>query len=412
MGYATKKQLDYAQQIATALGIKVPEQRDFDTINNFIVDNRQEFYQTKNQEVRNAIVENISIISIAHELGMTPVKKGRYYSLKEHDSVMIDPERNCYWRNSVAMNGRSSQGGSVIDFMHNFSGRSMGEVMKDFSERVKDTHHKPVLKETSRSSKEQKERGELILPESAYNMRRVYAYLAKTRMIDPDIIQDFVDRKMLYQDTYGNCVFVSRDENSQPIFACKRGTNTERRFLADVSNSDYSKGFYINNHADKLVVTESVIDTMSVMQILDSKGIGYKSFDYLPLAGAAKFESLINQVRERSEIREIYLALDNDKAGRENIEEIKKLISEHLSGDRELQVHECLPEYAKDWNEEIKYAFSHQIGCKELDFFNEKPEGHEAHGAHRASSEQRQEMESDMKKPMNMPYTLDEGLDY
>lgn len=412
MGYATKKQLDYAQQIATSLGLKVPEQRDFDTINNFIANNRQDFYQVKNQQMREAIVANVSILSIAEELGLTPVRKGHYYSLKEHDSVRIDPQKNCYWRNSVSMGGRSSQSGSVIDFMRNFSGRSMGEVMKDLSERVKDTHYEPVSKEMSRISKQPKEHGELILPESSYNMRRVYAYLAKTRMIDPDIIQDFVDRKMLYQDTYGNCVFVSRDENSQPIFACKRGTNTERRFLADVSNSDYSKGFYINNHADKVVVTESVIDAMSVMQILDSKGMDYKSFNYLPLAGATKFESLINQVRERSEVREVYLALDNDKAGRENMEEIKKLISEHLSGDRELQVHECLPEYAKDWNEEIKYAFSHQIECKELDFFNEKTEGHEAHGAHRADNEQRQEMEPAMKKSMNMPYVLDEGLDY
>lgn len=73
-----------------------------------------------------------------------------------------------------------------------------------------------------------------------------------------------------------------------------RGTNTEKRFVADVENSDYEHGFYINNGSEKLIVTESVIDAMSIMSILKAKGIDYKSYDYLPLAGAAKFESLMN----------------------------------------------------------------------------------------------------------------------
>ena len=50
------------------------------------------------------------------------------------------------------------------------------------------------------------------LPSRARNMHRAYAYLTQTRYIDQDIVQDFVNRKMLYQDVRGNCVFVAYDE--------------------------------------------------------------------------------------------------------------------------------------------------------------------------------------------------------
>lgn len=407
MGYATKKQLDYAKQIADTLGKKMPDQRDFDTVNKFISDNRQDFYQVKNQQMRDTIVANISILSIAQEIGLTPIRKGHYYSLKEHDSVMINPDKNCYWRNSVSMgDGRSAQGGSVIDFMHNFTGMSMTEVMKNLADRVRDNQYEMVAQKTVSVHKEQKVHGDLVLPEASYNMRRAYAYLTKTRMIDPDIVQHFVDRKMLYQDTYGNCVFVSRDENSQPVFACKRGTNTERRFVGDVANSDYSKGFFIDNHADKLVVSEAVIDTMSIMQIIDAKGIDYTAYDYLPLCGATKFEAVMSRMKERA-YKEVHLALDDDEAGRANIEEIKKLISEHLPGAEEIQIFANLPEYTKDWNEEIKYAFSHQIGCRDLDFFHEKKEDE------RMNKEQEPIKSVDTEKiDRNIAYTLDENIDY
>lgn len=46
------------------------------------------------------IREDISIIEYAAKSGYTLVRKGRYYSLKEHDSLMIDPVKNVYWQNS------------------------------------------------------------------------------------------------------------------------------------------------------------------------------------------------------------------------------------------------------------------------------------------------------------------------
>ena len=41
-----------------------------------------------------AIKENNSILDVAEKLGFTVVKIGNYYTLKEHDSVRINP-KNC-----------------------------------------------------------------------------------------------------------------------------------------------------------------------------------------------------------------------------------------------------------------------------------------------------------------------------
>lgn len=42
------------------------------------------------------IKENISIVDYASSIGFTPVRKGKYYSLKEHDSIIIDTHKNIY----------------------------------------------------------------------------------------------------------------------------------------------------------------------------------------------------------------------------------------------------------------------------------------------------------------------------
>ena len=44
------------------------------------------------------------------------------------------------------------------------------------------------------------------------------------------------------------------------------------RFLGDLEGCDYKKGFCINNQSEKLIVTESVIDAMSVMTNFTSAG--------------------------------------------------------------------------------------------------------------------------------------------
>ena len=51
-------------------------------------------------------------------------------------------------------------------------------------------------------------------------MRKVFAYLTKSRFINQEIVQDFVTQHMLYQDLKGNCVFVSYDNDIPVLDVC------------------------------------------------------------------------------------------------------------------------------------------------------------------------------------------------
>mgnify|MGYP003098833260 FL=1 len=86
------------------------------------------------QEVYRMIKEQVKIVDYASRMGFTVIRKGRYFSLKEHDSVIIDPEKNCFWRNSKLGNGNSiGNGGSIIDFLLEFTDRSLNEVLRELS---------------------------------------------------------------------------------------------------------------------------------------------------------------------------------------------------------------------------------------------------------------------------------------
>ena len=48
----------------------------------------------------------------------------------------------------------------------------------------------------------------MILPEKNDTYKHLFAYLIKARNIDKDIVAEFVDKKMIYEDRNKNCVFV------------------------------------------------------------------------------------------------------------------------------------------------------------------------------------------------------------
>lgn len=365
MSFPTKKQLEYAEQIANALGKEIPNKFNMQVVSKFIAENKKEFYNAKNQmesnQIYSKIKENISIVDFASEIGLTPIRRGKYFSLKEHDSVIIDTNKNCFWRNSVSANRNNSsigKGGSVIDFAQEFTCLSLKDILKNFSNRIEG-----ISFDVKKKNEQEENINGLILPEQSDNMRRVYAYLIKSRGISKSVVQDFVDRKMLYQDNKGNCVFVSY-ENQRPVFGCIRGTCSGKRFLGDLKGCDYEKGFYVSNHANKLIVTESVIDAMSIMTILYEQGLNYKEYDYMPLASATKHEALLLCLKNAPK-EAVLLALDNDKGGIKNMNIIRERLDEmNIS----VFVSDHIPK-ENDWNKELTVAIE-QMNVKEIKFFN------------------------------------------
>ncbi len=301
------------------------------------------------------IKEQVKIVDFALEIGKTPVRRGKYYTLKENDSVMIDPVRNCFWRNSVPGRGSSiGKGGSVIDFALEFTDYSMYDIISMFSRRIiwnDASGRKTVNNQKSHNHKKVFSEKTLMLPKPDQNMHRVFAYLIQSRCISRHIVQEFVNQKMLYQDENHNCVFVGYDLHNQekPVFACKRGTNTSIPFRGDVPGCDYDKCFYINNDMDCLIVAESVIDVMSIMTLLEKD---WKKYDYLAIGGVGKWHS-VKTYLAGGKIKTVIIATDCDEKGIETARIICSYIRENYP---DIQRKWFLPPQnkGKDWNDVIR----------------------------------------------------------
>lgn len=320
----------------------------------------------KNGEVggkRVTFLENIKAIpitDIAERMGFQLVKVGKYYSLKEHDSVRIDTEKNCFWRNSRFSKGSKGAAGSSIDFIMEFGGepdykKAMRRLALMYGIEGGNSSfqapNKPSTlprKNTTVQQTAKKEVKKLCLPVAAKRNDEVYSYLLG-RGIAHSIIRYFLGRHMLYQDIKANCVFVSPEQN----FACVRGTNDSKRFVGDCEGSDYDACFFFKGRADarKLYVAESVIDIMSIMTDLVIQGKLYTDNMYLALAGTNKVQSLFYHLKKEFSIREIYLCYDNDTAGKIadnlSVEGIKNM------GFRGVWRFHKSPK-GKDWNDYVK----------------------------------------------------------
>lgn len=330
-------------------------------------------------DIYDTIKREVQITDYAALHGFSVRRIGTYYTLQEHDSVRIDPGRNCFWRNSgidpvthKAMGDNVS--GSVIDFAALFvHDGSLHETLKELQGMVHipDFTQPPAREKAIKPQRERDKKSlQENLPPRGTNMRRAYAYLTKSRYIDQDVVQDFVNKKMLYQDIKGNCVFVAYDDNGNPNFATFRGTLTDRRFLGDVPGNDYKRDFYINNGSDKLIVTESVIDAMSVMSILKGQGIDYHEYDYLAMAGTGKSEALLFHLQETPK-KEVLLSLDHDVGGIAGMAEVSEKIGEL---GQEVKVTFHIPDIEqKDWNGELTRAAKKMKPMSSIPYLEEQP---------------------------------------
>ena len=74
-----------------------------------------------------AIAKSADLVAVAQALGYTPRKVGRYYTLKEMDSMRIYDRSN--WFRWSKANDKGHNGGSQIDFLREFAGLDVKEAV-------------------------------------------------------------------------------------------------------------------------------------------------------------------------------------------------------------------------------------------------------------------------------------------
>lgn len=345
------------------------------------------------QTARRKAVRGYPISQLAEEYGMTLVKKrGRrpILSTEEHDSIVIYEDENKYHRYS------NGNGGDAVAFMMEFSGIAesdlnkhdqVNECIRILEQRLKINPELAV-----QQVRYKREMPKFVMPEKADTTRKVRDYLCRTRGIEERIVDKWIDEGLLFQEAgkYGNCVFISRDENGKPVYGVKRSADPARKFVVDVEGSDYSQGFFIKGKLDyytkvsdnfasehsSLFVTEAVIDLMSLQSLylrrrdyelrqqgkldceLDDYENRFLNSNWYSLNGCRKYDGLLNTIASHKGIKNIFLALDNDEAGRNASKAIKEEIQKRFP-DRKIDVSiRVPPTEGRDWNDELKAGFS------------------------------------------------------
>ncbi|MFV0380756.1 MAG: zincin-like metallopeptidase domain-containing protein [Breznakia sp.] len=278
------------------------------------------------------------------KLGMHIIKESKgLFRIEEHDSCKIYPN-NTFYRFSTGV------GGSIIDFIKHFEQVDIKESINTLKEYYNEMQPEEMFntKEAKKSTIKSFVK-DLEVPEKSHTNNNILNYLVRKRGIDKDIVHQFINRKILYEDTNENCVFLGK--NSDKIYyAHLRGTS--RKFLQDVAGSIKNVGIFIDNKSNTLIVNEAIIDQMSYMSLTDDPN----KYNYLSVQGAANTVAALDfHLKSRSEknqTKKIIIGLDNDNAGEINTGKAIDYLKQNYP-NIEISVH--IPENGKDFNEQLLF---------------------------------------------------------
>lgn len=261
------------------------------------------------------------------------LRSGREKRLTSDHSITV---RGNEWYDHAA-----EKGGCAIDFVQMFYGRSFPDAVTMLLNGEQGQAYRPSEQRKSEPPRP------FVLPEANHDMRRVYAYLTRTRCLDREVVSAFARMKMIYEDArYHNAVFVGFDKDGIARHAHKRGTYTQGEpFKGNVDGCDPRYSFHHTGQGDTVYVFEAPIDMLSFLSLYQQD---WQRHSYVSLCGVAE-HALLQLLEESPQVKKIGLCLDNDKAG---IKARKRLAS-ILVGKGYSEVFSLLPQQ-KDWNEDLQ----------------------------------------------------------
>ena len=232
-------------------------------------------------------------------------------------------------------------GGGAVNFVQKFFGLSYPEAVRSL---LGNGVGAEVIGERKPPRVEPKKPFEL--PPKHTDMRRVYGYLMRERHIERDIINRFVKEGLIYEDAqYHNAVFVGKNLDGKPVHAQKRATtsNSDLKGNVDISIAEYS--FDFNGSSEYLFVFEAPIDMLAYISMHKN---GWDKHSYVALCSTAD-RAAIQMLKDNSNLKTVYLCLDNDSAGNLGCQRIADSV--HALGDYTIW---RVPPQNKDWDEDLK----------------------------------------------------------
>ncbi|MDD3062761.1 MAG: DUF3991 and toprim domain-containing protein [Massilibacteroides sp.] len=241
-------------------------------------------------------------------------------------------------------------GGYAIDFVQQFYHLSYPEAVTMLLSGEQGEEYNPA------EEKHEEPKKPFTLPAAHSDMRRVYAYLVKTRLLDRAVVSTFIKEKLLYEscekskdgkEEYHNAIFVGFDEHGIPRHAHKRGLYTKGvGFKGNVEGCDPAYSFHYLGTGESLYVFEAPIDLLSYVTLHPQE---WERHSYVALCGLSEY-AMMKLLELHPNINRVVLCLDHDAEGIEASEKYHDLLAgKGILCERELSAQ-------KDWNEDIKAA--------------------------------------------------------
>lgn len=282
---------------------------------------------------------DVDLVSFLEMRGEKLIKSGREKRLASDHSITVCG--NEWYDHSIG------QGGYAIDFVKQFYGLAFPEAVT----LLLGGEQGEVYRSAEKKGQEIKKF--FTLPNPHSDMRRAYAYLVKTRLIDREVVSSFARAKLLYESCekskdgtkeYHNAVFVGYDENGVPRHAHKRGLYTEGTgFKGNVDGCNPQYSFHHVGTSNSLYVFEAPIDLLSYITLHQRD---WQKHSYVSLCGVGS-QAMLWMLEQYPQIQHVSLCLDNDETGHKASERLKNLLKEkRYSSER-------LTSQGKDWNDDL-----------------------------------------------------------
>ena len=296
--------------------------------------------------------KRVDVVEYARSVGLKIEESGDWYKAKGQGGLYFNKKGNTWhWET------HDTGGKDAISLCMEYENKTWVEAVKTLlGEEMEAIRYAPDWKPEPEPPKE------FHLPDRNYTYRHMFAYLTKTRGIDPGILKVLVDRGYIYENTQRSCVFVGRDKDGMAKHASVRSTNTEgKTFKQDVSGSQKAYSFSISGKSGILNVFEAPIDALSYISLQKLYGKQMKD-SYVALGGVTD-KALKRFLEEHTDVEKIRVCTDNDQAGEMAALRIKEQYGNKYKVLRHRPTH-------KDFNEDL-VALRYQERTKEQDIEKE-----------------------------------------
>jgi len=259
---------------------------------------------------------SVNILELAQQYGFVVDEKHKdrkAVHLKQSGGLYIFPQSNRYYQHTNPDNR-----GGTVDFVMWQENVTFPEAVAKLIGEEYTVHAREII------PFEKEEKPPPVLPEAAENNKRVYSYLIYVRGLDPEIVNEFISRGMIYQTMHAykdmqlaNCVFVAYNDEGIPKYCAVRGASERSNYRQDLENSDKSYPFFHEGESDLVIVNEAPIDMLS-HATLSKVFYGHDwERDHRISLGCLGIAALDRYLQSHPQIKRIVFAVDNDYLARD-----------------------------------------------------------------------------------------------